>query len=96
MCKKDYTRHHRLPKSKGGTDLPTNISMMPRKQHEAWHTLFENKSVEQIVELLNDVWIDPYYLIKIERRDTKPKEKIGFVKEQKTIMRHGEQMSFNK
>lgn len=70
---KDYTRHHRLPKSKGGTDLPANISMVTATKHQAWHTLFDNKSVEEIVELLNDVWIDPYYTITYKRRETKNK-----------------------
>ena len=99
MCKKDYTRHHRLPQSKGGTDLPTNISMVPRKQHEAWHTLFENKSAEQIIELINDVWIDPYYTLTLTRRNTNEPhnpQKTFFVKEQKQVMKQGSQMSFKK
>jgi len=96
MCKKDFTRHHRLPQSKGGTDLPTNISMVPRKKHEAWHTLFENKSVEEIVELLNDIWIDPYYKITYERREVKdPKQlQMKFHKEQKHVMKNKEEMTF--
>ena len=93
---KPLTRHHRLPQSKGGTDLPTNISMVPESQHCAWHTLFGNKSVEEIVELLNDVWIDPYYKLTVERREVKdPKQlQIHFKKEQKHVMKQKEELSF--
>lgn len=67
--RKKLTRHHRKCKSNGGTDLPTNISMVPESHHRAWHILFGNKGVEQIVELLNDVWVDPYYKVTYERRE---------------------------
>jgi hypothetical protein len=69
--------------------------MVPRKKHEAWHTLFENKSVEEIVELLNDIWIDPYYKITYERREIKdPKQLTLFKKEQKHVMKTKEELSF--
>jgi len=96
MCKKDFTRHHRLPQSKGGTDLPTNISMVLFFSSRRRHTIFENKSVEQIVELLNDVWVDPYYKITFERREVKdPKQlQMKFQKEQKHVMKNKEEMTF--
>lgn len=95
MGAKKYTRHHRKCKSHGGSDLPSNISMVTESQHCAWHTLFENKSVEEIVELLNDVWIDPYYKITYERREIKdPRQLTLFKKEQKHVMKHKEEMTF--
>ena len=86
MGAKKYTRHHRKCKSRGGSDLPSNISMVTESQHCAWHTLFENKSAEQIIELINDVWIDPYYTLTLTRRNTNEPhnpQKTFFVKEQK-------------
>jgi len=67
MAKEKYTRHHRKCKSHGGSDLPNNISMVTEKRHEAWHTLFENKTTEQIVQELNDVWINPEYVVSFEK-----------------------------
>lgn len=41
----DVTKHHRKPLSIGGKDVPSNISYVPRYQHEAWHVLFDNYDV---------------------------------------------------
>jgi hypothetical protein len=57
------TRHHRKPTSIGGTNEKRNISFVPQKQHEAWHTLFENKTPLQIVTKINKDYIDPDYTL---------------------------------
>lgn len=36
------TRHHRKPKSRGGTDHRSNISYVTQKDHNAWNILFDN------------------------------------------------------
>jgi hypothetical protein len=51
------TRHHRKPRSVGGSDNESNISMVPRYAHEAWHQLFSNLSPETIALIINEKWI---------------------------------------
>ena len=46
------TRHHVLPISHGGTNVSTNILYKPEREHRAYHVLFENKTPEEIIELL--------------------------------------------
>lgn len=29
------------------------------EMHAAWHTLFGNKPIEEVIEIINKVWIDP-------------------------------------
>lgn len=65
------TKHHRKPKSIGGSNKAYNISRVPRGQHESWHNLFGNKTVPEIVAILNEVWIDPNY--KLIYKEKKPR-----------------------
>lgn len=60
---KDYTRHHRKPKSKGGSDNDRNICLIPRKYHEAYHMLFGIGTPEEVCDVLNKYFIDPDYLL---------------------------------
>lgn len=55
------SRHHRLPRSRGGGDDPDNISVVSKKLHEKYHGLFGNATAEEIVEIMNKVWLDPCY-----------------------------------
>lgn len=57
------SRHHRRPRSNGGSNHPNNISMVKLNQHRAYHTLFANYNPYVIAEILNDVWIDPEYVL---------------------------------
>lgn len=52
-----YARHHRLPRSRGGSNDESNISIVPRHLHQAWHTLFANHSPEVICAIINERWI---------------------------------------
>lgn len=58
---KVLTRHHRKPRSIGGTSEPRNIARLPVKKHAAWHILFRNLPAEQIAEEINRNYIDPDY-----------------------------------
>lgn len=54
--------HHRKPTSIGGSrHNKRNHSMLPIKQHEAWHTLFSNLKAETICALMNEKYLDPDY-----------------------------------
>ena len=61
-------KHHRLPRSKGGSNQNKNISLVRKDLHVAYHKLFGNMSVEEIADLLNRVWIDPSYKLVAVRR----------------------------
>ena len=52
------TRHQRKP---GGND----IAIVDASRHKAWHLLFQDWKIGQIVDELNYVWIDPDYRLEI-------------------------------
>jgi len=62
-------RHHRKPRSRGGTDNPENISMVRAKWHSAYHLLFGAMLPDEVASLLNQTYIDPdYYLVAMPRK----------------------------
>jgi hypothetical protein len=61
--------HHRKPQSIGGKDRPRNISQLPQKQHQAWHTCFWNLTAEQIAEEINEKYLDPDFIFVVRRRE---------------------------
>jgi len=63
------TKHHRRPLSKGGLNDESNISLVPLNRHQAWHTLFVNKDPDEIVEEINDTWLDPDYKLILVSKD---------------------------
>lgn len=73
-------RHHRKPQSIGGTDDPENISIVKITHHRNWHLLFENKSVPEIVRLLNKYWIDPDYQIYYKEKEKGDKNQLKLFK----------------
>lgn len=64
--------HHRLPRLQNGTDTfpENNLVVVPKKRHAHWHALFSgNRTLESIVQELNNVWIDPRYEIFIKEKE---------------------------
>ena len=59
-------KHHRLPRSLGGGKSISNISVVKQTEHRAWHTLFGNKTPEEIASIINAVWLDPdfYFIVR--------------------------------
>jgi len=55
----EIDRHHRLPRSRGGGNQHSNISLVLVKHHRAFHLLFGNATAEEVAEELNRRWIDP-------------------------------------
>ncbi len=53
--------HHRKCVSRGGSNDESNISIVPAKLHECWHSLFQNLSPEAIAQVITQRWIDPDY-----------------------------------
>lgn len=61
-------RHHRLPRSNGGSNSNSNISLVRKDLHVAYHKLFGNATPDEVAEILNKVWIDPAYKLVAVRR----------------------------
>jgi len=71
MAKKkepQFDEHHRVPRSKGGTDTPSNVILVRVTKHRAYHTLFENKGPHEVAQELNKTWIDPRYELVVVRK----------------------------
>jgi len=69
-------KHHRLPRSRGGSNSAANISILEKKQHRAWHHLMANMNAKEVAKLLSDVYIDPkYYFVAIPRKRKKAKNR---------------------
>ncbi len=55
--RKRSSKHHIIPKSRGGNSNLENIAKTNKKPHQYYHALFSNKRPEEIVEyLVNDFW----------------------------------------
>lgn len=52
-------RHHRKPRSLGGSSKDFNISLVPPESHAAWHKLFKNYEPDVIATIINETWLDP-------------------------------------
>lgn len=54
MKDKEMSRHHLLPQSQWGANIPRNIELIRDTQHRAIHTLFENQMIaEQLITTIN-------------------------------------------
>ena len=50
-----FNRHHIKAKSRGGDSLESNLLRMDTNRHDAWHLLFGNLTIEEIIVLLDRV-----------------------------------------
>lgn len=67
------SRHHIIPKSRGGGGLE-NIAGLKQKQHRDYHTLFSNKTPEEIISyLVNDYWNGQWYHVDQAYKKRNPK-----------------------
>ena len=69
--KRHTTTHHKKPRSLGGTSEPRNLSELIQSHHEAWHTLFQNWTPEQIAFAINTYYLDPDYEFKVVRKQVR-------------------------
>lgn len=49
---KHNSRHHVIPRSRGGDSNLENITLTKKKFHQYYHILFDNRRPEEIVEML--------------------------------------------
>lgn len=45
-------RHHLKNCSKGGSTSKANLLKLDAYKHDAWHLLFENKNLDEVIDLL--------------------------------------------
>lgn len=78
----EYEVHHRHPRSRKRTykgkhiNEERNLTVLPRDQHKAWHTLVKNELPSEFVKRLNEEFMPPdYYLVAVPRHKKQPKKK---------------------
>jgi len=55
--KKNLTRHHIIPSSRGGSRHSNNIALLSDKKHKAYHIMFSNMTPDEIIhELVDNYW----------------------------------------
>ncbi len=53
----DPTKHHIIPRSRGGEDDQSNIAIVKNQDHETYHAMFSNMTpVEIITQLAEYYW----------------------------------------
>ena len=58
MSKKYYpdrNRHHLIPKKRGGIRSEKNLLLMQIERHHAWHQVFGNRTLDEVIALLKRV-----------------------------------------
>jgi len=58
------SRHHIVPQSRK-KQLEHNVSKVNMRLHEVYHTLFENRTPEEIIQFLNSYFWNNHYKITI-------------------------------
>ena len=48
--KNKITKHHIVPTSRKEKNLEDNLDYVPRKQHQLYHTLFSNRTPDEIID----------------------------------------------
>ena len=59
MKNNKMTEHHFIPRSRGGLDEWWNKKEFPQDVHSAWHTMFANLRVEEVLNII-PLWVDQY------------------------------------
>ena len=45
-------KHHLTPEQRGGKKIPSNLLNMDAYRHDAWHLLFGNRTLLEVINLL--------------------------------------------
>lgn len=53
--RKHQNRHHLKPKSRGGQTLESNLLWIDIERHRAWHSLWGNRTLDEVISLLKRV-----------------------------------------
>jgi hypothetical protein len=52
------TKHHLVPRSRGGAEKLDNIVKIPERYHDAWHRFFGNLTPEEAIRYIQIIFID--------------------------------------
>ncbi len=66
------SRHHRKPKSRGGSWDESNISIITKEKHRAWHLIFgimTPHNICHVVKQITDTYLDPAYEIIVRKKE---------------------------
>lgn len=66
MDKHQLTRHHILPRSRGG-GLEDNIAFIPHGEHDRYHKLFGNRTPEEIGRYLQEYFWANKYTVEVKK-----------------------------
>lgn len=82
MGKKSHgSKHHITPTSRGGKETPENEMRLDPNIHDAWHTLFGNLLLEEVIAIIEYQWQDEFgeipekYILGDQRKEKKKKDK---------------------
>jgi len=53
--RKYLNRHHLTPRSRGGSSLESNLLWIDIERHRAWHAVFGNMTLDEVISLLKRV-----------------------------------------
>ncbi len=54
--KRNISRHHMVPRSRGGPDKDWNILELTEGEHAAWHRIFNNKMPHEVLMEVLKTW----------------------------------------
>lgn len=60
------TKHHIIPRSRGGNNGKGNILLVEDNKHRAYHLLFANKLQHEIIEYLIEEWFNGKLTLKTQ------------------------------
>jgi len=63
------SKHHRRPRSQGGSDAEYNLSFVPQSEHHHWHSFAGNLTPEEICEKINRKFLCTEYMFVCIRRN---------------------------
>ena len=53
---KEMTKHHVVPRSRGGGELDKNIIRIPDRYHSAWHVFFGNLTLRESIIFIRKIF----------------------------------------
>jgi hypothetical protein len=66
--RKGISKHHIIPRSRGGTSLEDNLALVGVREHQEYHALFDNKTPREIITYLNSYFWKSKYEIEVYER----------------------------
>jgi hypothetical protein len=51
------TKHHLIPRARGGRDILNNISKIPERSHDAWHKFFGNLTPKEAIQFIRTIFM---------------------------------------